>query len=50
VLLLYWTAMVDEKERVNFINDVYERDRAILEDLNAEVRPRRRDRINNNQP
>jgi murein L,D-transpeptidase YcbB/YkuD len=43
VLLLYWTAMVDEKERVNFINDVYERDPAILEDLNAGVRPRRRD-------
>jgi len=43
VLLLYWTAYVDEFGEVHFLRDVYERDQAILEDLNAGFRMRQRD-------
>jgi murein L,D-transpeptidase YcbB/YkuD len=43
VLLLYWTAMVDTDDQVHFIPDVYDRDAAILEDLNAAFRLRQRD-------
>ncbi len=43
VLTLYWTAIVEDDGRVSFIRDVYERDQAILEDLNAGFRLRSRD-------
>jgi len=35
VMLLYWTAVVDPKGDVVFFNDVYQRDAAIIEGLNA---------------
>jgi murein L,D-transpeptidase YcbB/YkuD len=44
VLILYWTAYVDENGQVHFIRDIYERDGAILEDLDAGFRIRKRDR------
>jgi murein L,D-transpeptidase YcbB/YkuD len=43
VLLLYWTAMVETDDQVHFIPDVYGRDAAILEGLNAAFRLRQRD-------
>jgi murein L,D-transpeptidase YcbB/YkuD len=43
VLLLYWTAMVEADDQVHFMPDVYGRDAAILEDLNATLRLRQRD-------
>jgi murein L,D-transpeptidase YcbB/YkuD len=43
VLLLYWTAMVETDDQVHFMPDVYDRDAAILEDLNAAFRLRQRD-------
>jgi murein L,D-transpeptidase YcbB/YkuD len=43
VLLLYWTAMVEADDQVHFMPDVYSRDAAILEDLNAAFRLRQRD-------
>ena len=43
VLLLYWTAMVETDAQVHFMPDVYDRDAAILEDLNAAFRLRQRD-------
>jgi murein L,D-transpeptidase YcbB/YkuD len=46
VLLLYWTATVDEEGEPIFINDVYDRDPSILEDLNAGFRLRKRDKQN----
>jgi murein L,D-transpeptidase YcbB/YkuD len=36
VLLLYWTAEVDDDGHVNFYEDVYERDQAILDALDAD--------------
>ena len=36
VLLLYWTVTVDADGTVNFIKDVYDRDRAVLKKLNGE--------------
>ena len=35
VLLLYWTAEVGSDGRIHFYEDVYERDRAVLEALNS---------------
>ena len=43
VLLLYWTALVEVDGRVHFIEDVYDRDGAILRGLSSPVRPRQRD-------
>jgi murein L,D-transpeptidase YcbB/YkuD len=43
VLILYWTAIVEDDGRVSFIRDVYERDQTILDDLNAGFRLRTRD-------
>ena len=43
VLLLYWTSYVDEFGEVHFLRDVYDRDEAILQDLNAGFRMRERD-------
>lgn len=36
VLLLYWTAEVGPEGEIRFYEDVYERDQAILDALNAE--------------
>jgi murein L,D-transpeptidase YcbB/YkuD len=38
VLLLYWTAEVGADGQIHFYEDVYERDQAILDALNAEFR------------
>jgi len=38
VLLLYWTAEVGSDGQIHFYEDVYERDQAILDALNAEFR------------
>ncbi len=38
VLLLYWTAEVGADGRIRFYEDVYERDQAILDALNAEFK------------
>ena len=38
VLLLYWTAELGPNGRIRFYEDVYERDQAILDALNAEFR------------
>ena len=38
VLLLYWTAEVDDDGIVQFYEDVYERDPAILQALDADFR------------
>jgi murein L,D-transpeptidase YcbB/YkuD len=43
VLLLYWTTMVDADNQVLFMPDVYGRDAAILENLQAASRLRQRD-------
>ncbi|MGB2957562.1 MAG: L,D-transpeptidase family protein, partial [Bacteroidota bacterium] len=44
VVILYWTAYVDEVGQVHFMGDVYERDNHILEDLDEGFRVRERDR------
>jgi L,D-transpeptidase YcbB len=43
VLLLYWTTMVGADDQVLFMPDVYGRDAAILENLQAASRLRQRD-------
>jgi len=35
VLLLYWTLTVEDEGQPRFIQDVYERDQAVLDALNA---------------
>ncbi len=35
VLVLYWTLAVEEEGRVRFLRDVYDRDQAVLDALNA---------------
>ena len=42
VMLLYWTADVDENGKVMFKKDLYERDQAVLDALNAEFKFRKR--------
>ena len=41
-MLLYWTADVDENGKVMFKKDLYERDQAVLDALNAEFKFRKR--------
>ncbi len=43
VLLLYWTAAVDDAGRLHFIPDVYQRDPDVLQHLEAPFRLRERD-------
>ena len=38
VLLLYWTVLIDNDGVVNFKEDIYKRDRAVLEGLDGEYR------------
>jgi murein L,D-transpeptidase YcbB/YkuD len=35
VLLLYWTAQVDEDGVVQFFHDIYDRDQPVADTLNA---------------
>ncbi len=49
VLLLYWTAQVGDDGTVYFLPDVYERDQAVLKNLNGEFRLRKRPLIDNTQ-
>ncbi|MGI9333150.1 MAG: L,D-transpeptidase family protein [Gammaproteobacteria bacterium] len=42
VMLMYWTVSVPEEGVVEFKNDIYNRDRAVLEGLNADFRFRKR--------
>ncbi len=36
MLLLYWTAEVDDEDRVIFRQDIYDRDAGVLEALNSD--------------
>jgi murein L,D-transpeptidase YcbB/YkuD len=38
VLLLYWTAEVGNDGRIRFYEDIYDRDRDVLEALNSPYR------------
>jgi murein L,D-transpeptidase YcbB/YkuD len=38
VLLLYWTAEVDEDGQIRFYDDVYERDQKVLSALDSAYR------------
>lgn len=41
IMLLYWTTEVDSEGRVHFLPDVYDRDAAVIAELNAPFRPAR---------
>ncbi len=43
VLILYWTSRVNEDGKIEFLPDVYERDRAVLRELDAGFKIRKRD-------